>query len=294
MWRGAELRAFHAAAKAGSMSGGARQLGLTQPTVSAHIATLEHHYEVELFFRRGRRVDLTDFGRHLMETTHRLVDAEVEALSLLLNARNVGQGHLRICAVGPYNVTPMISAFRQAHPGVRISMQVGDSQQILQSIFDYEGDVGVLVHAVDDPRIVCQPYHKQPLVFFAAVQHPLAGRKSLCLKDLEGQALVMREYGSTTRKVLERVLADEGVQIRCDLEIGSREAVREAVAQGLGIGIVSDTAYLPDARIVKLPIRCENLYTFSHVVCLNERKDARLISAFLKTVAKLRKTAAAL
>lgn len=288
---GAELRAFHAAARAGSMSGGARQLGLTQPTVSAHVATLETTYGVELFFRRGRRVELTEFGRSLMETTHRLVDAEVEALSLLLHARNAGRGHLRICAVGPYNVMPMISALRAAHPGVRVSVSVGDSQQILEAIVNYQGDVGVLVHAVDDPRILCVPYRKQPLVFFTAASHPLARRRQLTLQDLEGQAFVMREPGSTTRRVLEQVLEEERIQVRSDLEIGSREAVREAVAQGLGIGVVAGTAYLADPRIVKLAIRCDKLFTHAHVVCLVERKDARLITQFFSIVQALREQA---
>ena len=285
---GAELRAFHAAARTGSMTAGARQLGLTQPTISAHIATLENLYQVELFFRRGRRVELTEFGRNLMEATHRLIDAEVEALSLLLHARGAGQGHLRICAVGPYNVTPMICNYRLAHPGVRISMSVGDSQQILQAIVQYQGDVGVLVHPVTDLRILCIPFRKQPLVFFAAVGHPLTRRRQLALRDLAGASFVMRERGSTTRQVLEQVLAEEGVQVRTDLEIGSREAVREAVAQGLGIGVVADTAYQPDARTVKLPIRCDRLFTHAHVVCLKERKDARLIAQFFAVVNALR------
>lgn len=236
MQHGAELRAFHAAARAGSISAGARQLGLSQPTVSGHIAKLESTYGVELFFRRGRRIELTEFGRQLLETTRRLADAELEATSLLMNARQAGQGHLRLCAVGPYNVTPLICAFRRAQPGVRISMTVGDSQQIVQRIVDYEGDIGVLVHAVPDARILCLPYRRQQLVFFAPADHPLAHRPRLTLRDLDGQAFILRERGSTTRRVLEQVLATEGVSVRTDLEIGSREAVREAVAQGLGIG----------------------------------------------------------
>lgn len=289
MHHGAELRAFHAAARAGSISAGARQLRLSQPTVSAHIAKLEGLYGVELFFRRGRRIDLTDFGRQLLEATRRLVDAEVEAVSLLMNARAAGQGHLRLCAVGPYNVTPMIRAFRQAHPGVRISMTVGDSQQILQSILDYEADVGILVHDAADTRLLSLPYRRQPLVFFASATHPLAGRKRLLLRDLQGQPFVMREAGSTTRRVLEQVLAKEGVAVRGDLEIGSREAVREAVAQGLGVGVVAEPAYVEDARTVRLPIQCPDLFTHVHVVCLRERKDARLVAAFLGAVEPLRR-----
>lgn len=288
MDHGPELRAFHAAARAGGISAGARQLGLAQPTVSAHISRLEKRYGVELFHRRGRRIELTDFGQRLLEATRRLVDAELEALSLLMNGCDAGQGHLRLCAVGPYNVTPMIRAFRRAHPGVRISMRVGDSQQILQQIVEYEGDLGVLVHAVDDPRILCIPYRRQPLVFFAAAGHPLARRPVLTLADLEGQPFVLRERGSSTRRVLEEVLRADGVAVRTDLEIGSREAVREAVAQGLGVGIVADAGYQQDPRTVRLPLHDARLATHVHVVCLRERRQARLVSAFIEIVERLR------
>lgn len=280
----AELHAFHTVVRAGSISAGARELGLSQPTVSAHITKLESRYGVELFFRQGRRIHLTDFGRQLLEPVRRLVDAEFEAVSLLMNARAGGQGHLRLCAVGPYNVTPMLHAFRHAHPGVRITMAVGDSQQIVQSVLDYEADVGILVHDATDPHLLSLPYRRQPLVFFVAVGHPLAAKSDLTLKHLQGQPFVLREEGSTTRRVLEQVLAKEGVTVRGDLVIGSREAVREAVAQGLGIGVVADSAYVEDARTKRLQIHCDELCTHVHVVCRRERKDARLIAAFLEIV----------
>jgi len=289
MFHNVELRAFHATAHAGTMSAAARELGLTQPTISAHIATLERQYGLELFFRRGRRVELTDFGRDLLEVTRRLFHAEAEAMVLLQQARAAQRGQLRICAVGPYNVTPMIRAFRALHPDVRIAMSVGDSRQIVERVLDYRGDVGVLVHAVGDPRILCMPYRKQPLVIFASVDHPLARRKHLELRDLAGHAFVLREAGSTTRRVLEDVLARAGVGIRSDIEIGSREAVREAVAQGLGLGIVSEAAYLPDPRLLKLPIRCDELFTHAHVVCLNERRDSRLVAQFLQVAMALKR-----
>jgi aminoethylphosphonate catabolism LysR family transcriptional regulator len=287
MTHGAELRAFHAAARQGSISAGARQLGLSQPTVSGHIAQLEEQYGVELFYRRGRRVELTDFGQRLLEVTRRLADAEVEALSLLMEARRTGVGQLRLCAVGPYNALPLVRAFREMHPNVRIAMRMGDSQQILHDVLDYEGDVGILVHAVADPRLLCVPYRRQPLVFFARADHPLARRPKLALSDLEGQAFVMREQGSTTRRVLERVLEEEGVRVACNVEIGSREAVREAVAQGLGIGIVAETAYVEDARTVRLPLRCDRLHTHVHVVCLRERRETRVVAPFLELVGRL-------
>jgi aminoethylphosphonate catabolism LysR family transcriptional regulator len=282
-----ELRAFHAAARLGGMSAAARHLGLTQPTVSAHVASLERRYGVELFFRRGRRVELTDFGHSLLETTNRLFDAESEALSLLAQGRSAYRGKLRICAVGPYNVMPMLREFRARYPGVQVAMSLGDSREIVERILDYRGDVGLLVHAVDDPRILCQPHRKQPLVIFASRSHPLATRPSLTLADLDGQAFVLREAGSTTRRVLESVLRQHGVNIRCDVEIGSRESVHEAVAQGLGLGVVSATACLDDPRIVRLPIQCDELFTHAHVVCLAERRESLLVSRFLEIARSL-------
>ncbi len=282
-----ELRAFHAAARLGGMSAGARQLGLTQPTISAHVAKLEKRFGVELFFRRGRRVELTDFGRSLLETTHRLYDAEAEAMSLLAQGGSAYRGTLRICAVGPYNVMPMVREFRRQHPGVHVAMQMGDSREIVEQVLDYRGDVGVLVHAVEDPRIHCMPYRKQPLVIFCRRDHALADRKTLTLADLNAQSFVLRERGSTTRRVLEQVLGRHGVSIRCDVEIGSREAVYEAVAQGLGLGVVSAAAYRPDERTVSLPIQCDELYTHVHVVCLMERRQSLLVSRFMSVASML-------
>ena len=98
----------------------------------------------------------------------------------------------------------------------------------------------------------------------------------------------MREEGSTTRRVFEQGLQQAGVRIRVALEFGSREAVREAVAQGLGLGVVADSAYLHDPRLVPLPIEGHGLFTHPHVICLAERRQVPLVAAFLDVVDELR------
>ncbi len=99
----------------------------------------------------------------------------------------------------------------------------------------------------------------------------------------------MREVGSTTREVFEKGLAQAGVDVEIALEIGSREAVREAVAQGLGLGVVADTAYVADPRLVPLPIDGAGLHTHSHVICLAERRLVPLIASFLGIVEEIRR-----
>jgi LysR family transcriptional regulator, low CO2-responsive transcriptional regulator len=101
------------------------------------------------------------------------------------------------------------------------------------------------------------------------------------LKDLEGQPFITREQGSTTRGVLEHALSEAGVSVRVVVEIGSRESIREAVAAGIGLGAVSEIAFIPDPRIVALPIDRADVFTYAHMICLSERRDARVIAAFL-------------
>lgn len=262
------------------MSQAAKRAKVTQPTISAHIGRLEKVYGLELFYRKGRRLELTEFGFMLLEITNRMYEAETEALSLLEQGRLSYRGTLRLCAVGPFNVMPIISKFRDNHPNVHISIDLGDSAEITEQIINYRGDVGILVHAVADPRIDCTPYRKQPLVVFASKAHPLARKQTCELTDLSGHNFVLREHGSTTRSVLLEVMARRKIPIRCNLEIGSRESLHEAVALNLGLGIVSAMAYRPDDRTVILPIKDPDLHTHVHLISRVDRAKSPLIMRF--------------
>ncbi|MEJ1960787.1 MAG: LysR substrate-binding domain-containing protein [Gammaproteobacteria bacterium] len=277
----ARLRAFHHAAREGSMMGAARVLGISQPTVSALISRLERRHGAELFFRRGRRLELTPLGTQLLEVTHRLFELEQEATELLTAESGLTRGLLRVSAVGPFNVMPILAAFLARYPGVRVRMNVGDSREVVQRVLGYNSDVGVLVHAEQDSRLHLLPLRKQPVVIMAPRSHPLAKRRSLKLRDLEGQPFIMREAGSTTRSVLEKALSAAGVRVKLAIEIGSRESIREAVAAGIGLGAVSEIAFIADPRIVALPLEDAQIFTHAHIICLDERRSTRVIAAFL-------------
>lgn len=279
----AELRAFDATARTGSMTAAARLLGIRQPTVSAHISNLERNFRVELFHRRGRKLELTEFGRMLREITHRIYRGEEQAAALLLGALSEYEGVLKLGAIGPFNIVPMIKRFRERHPKVRVMLALGDSKEVLARIIDREDDIGVLLHAVEDPRVCCLPHRKQPLVVFAPAKHPLAHRGPLKIADLEGQEFVLRENGSRTRHSFLACLGQAGVSIRSSVIVGSREAIREAVAQGLGLGVVARTAFVPDSRVAILDIKDMTAITHAHVICLRERLAAPLVAAFLET-----------
>lgn len=277
----ASLRAFDATARAGSMSAAARRMGLQQPTLSAQITRLERDHGVELFHRRGRQLVLTPFGELLREHTQRLCRAEDDIQSLLVAVKGQFEGRLQLHAIGPYNLTPLLKRFRAERPGVQVRVGVGDSRQITARILDHDGDLGLVLQAVDHADLACLPYRRQALVVFASHEHPLAVQPSVSLEQLHGQEFVLREEGSGTRRVFEQALEARGLRVRCRLEMGSREAVREAVAQGLGLGIVADTAYVPDHRLVRLPLSGVVLATHAHLICRRDRQVMPLVASFL-------------
>jgi len=279
-----QLRSFHAVAREGGFTAAARALGIGQPTVTSQVKALEDYFQVELFHRRGRRVALTDTGKTLFAVSQRLIVAEAEAKDLLNAVGGFHTGEIKVAAVGPYHVTEMLSAFNERHPGIKLAVTVGNSQESLQRLLDYRADVGVLAHVEEDPRFHAIPYSRHPVAVFVNADHPWATRRAVRIKELEGQRLVLREVGSTTRRAFEEALKAAGVTVNPVMEIGSREAIWMAVQRGIGIGVVSEIEFVPHPRLSMLEVLDAEIYTYAHVVCLAERHDSRIIRAFLGVV----------
>lgn len=285
--RHTQLRSFHAVAQRLSFTAAARELGVSQPTVTTQVKSLEAEFGVELFVRRGRRIELTETGAGLLDITRRLFADEKEAADYLNETRGLRIGHLRVGAVGPYHVTDMLAAFNARHPGLYVSVTVGNSRDTLRDLLDYRTDVAVLAHVDPDPRLVAIPYRRHQVIAFCPADHPFAQRRSIRLRDMESQRLIVREAGSTTRRAFDQAMREANVRARVVMEIGSRESIREAVAKGIGMGVVSEAEFIPDPRIRPLPIADAEIYTYAHVVHLKERQKARLVHAFLQVLAGL-------
>ncbi|MBI3710229.1 MAG: LysR family transcriptional regulator [Proteobacteria bacterium] len=286
--RYSQLRSFHAVAEAGSFTAAARAARVSQPTITTQVRALEAQFGVELFVRHGRRVIVTETGRGLHEITLRLFGQEEDARSYLVDSGALRTGHLRVGAVGPYHVTDMLAAVAARYPQLYVSVTIGNSREIVQSLLDYRTDVAVLAHIDPDPRLLAIPYSRHPVVVFVPARHPLAKRRAIRIEELDGQPMVVREAGSTTRRAFEEALARAKVSPRIVMEIGGREAIREAVAKGIGIGVVSEAEFVPGRNLRALPVTNAAIYTYAHVVCLKERQNARLVRAFRAIVDELR------
>jgi aminoethylphosphonate catabolism LysR family transcriptional regulator len=289
-----QLRSFHAVAVEGGFTAATRVLHIGQPTITSQVKALETFYAVELFYRRGRTVELTEAGRALFRITRRIMTLEGEVDGLLNAFGGLQTGRLQVGAVGPYHATEMLSAFSERYPGVRLSVTVGNSREMVQRLMDYTADVAVLAHVEDDPLIHAMAYSRHPVIAFVHKDHRFARRRRIRIEELEGERMVLREVGSTTRLALETALDQVGVSIEPVMEIGSREAVWLAVARGIGIGVVSDIEFIPHPDLRPLAFSNVEIDTTAHVNCLLERRDSPLVAAFLEIAAALRDVRASL
>ena len=280
----AQLRAFHAVASEASFTRAAARLNVTQPTLSGQVKALEAHYGVRLFDRRGRGIRPTELGLALLDVTRRLFGLEAEADEILAAAKGLTRGHLRIGADAPIHVIAALAAFARRYPGIKLSVAIGNSERLLADLAEHRADVAILANPPPSPRFHAFPFREDRLIAFVERSHEWKDRGRIRLEELAGRRLVLREIGSTTRQLFEAALERHGIRAGEVLEVGSREAVREAVAAGLGIGIVAESEFGDDRRVLPLPFAGSELQTTEYVACLAERRDLRLVCAFLDIV----------
>ena len=234
----AQLKAFHAVAQHGSFTKAAERLFLTQPAISDQVRKLEERFGVLLFHRNKRSVRLTDLGERLLSITQRLFVIEAQAQELLQDSQALQTGSLILAVDAPVHVLPQIARFCERYPGISVKIETGNTDESLFRLFNYQADLALLGRDVSDERLISLPLRNDPMVAFVSHNHPWANRESICLADLHDTPLVLREIGSVTRQTLEEEMAQAGFSIRPAIQVEGREAAREAVVVGIGVGVV--------------------------------------------------------
>jgi len=288
----AHLRSFHAVATHGSFTRAAEMLNITQPTLSGQVKDLEQRYGTKLFVRLGRRIELTDIGKSAFNITRLLFRHEEEVEHLLQSARALTSGELRVAADSPYIATPLLAQFQRIYPGIQISIQYGNSRQLMSWIESRRCDIAFLPNVpAGDDKLYSIPLAPDRLVVFVSQEHDWAERRSVSLDELVTQRIVLREQGSRTRSIFEEAIRDAGLALDNVMEISGREGVREAVAAGFGVGIVAENELLADSRLRALPVSNAELAHAEYVVCLQEMRTLRVNDAFLEMIRASQKNA---
>jgi aminoethylphosphonate catabolism LysR family transcriptional regulator len=284
-----QARTFHAVAIAGSFSGAAKALHVSQPTVTTQIKELEKLYDVKLFLRHARGVTLTPTGLELLAIIRRIDASQKEAVEFLLATQGLQTGHLRIGAYGPHNVIKILAEFRRRYPGPEVSVRFANSTTLQEELLNYDLDVAVFTRTKSSREFHTLPYRRHThQVAIVAKRHPWSGRKSVHVEELREQIVIIREPGSEARRATEEALRLAGARPQRVLQIGSREGVMAAVAEGIGISTIFDEGLIPEQAVTKLPILNARIVANVDVVCLDERKNSRIIAAFFEIAKKLR------
>ncbi|MBX3566762.1 MAG: LysR family transcriptional regulator [Rhizobiaceae bacterium] len=278
-----QLRSFYAVGRELSFTKAAELLHIGQPTVTTQVKALEETYDVQLFLRSPRGLRLTDAGEALLTVARQIFSLEEQAVGILSAEGNQVSGKLRVGTVGPFFVMNLLSAFHTRYPLMQVFLESGNSDVVYNKLLNYEVDVAIIGRDYDDPRLDAIHLGRHEVIIFVHRDHPWGGRQHIDLAELDGQRMISREQGSMTRRALEDRLDQYRVRPNVVMEV-PRDAVREAVAAGLGAGIVSITEFVPDDRLTALRVADHKPFTESYAVCLKVRRSLRPIDAFMQLV----------
>ncbi|MEB3225642.1 MAG: LysR substrate-binding domain-containing protein [Synechococcus sp.] len=236
-----QLKVFETTARHGSFTKAAEELSITQPTVSGQVKQLTQTIGMPLFEHIGRKLYLTEVGEELLATCQGIfeqLDNFEMKLAALQGARR-GQLRLGVITTTKYFVPRILGEFCQDYPDIDVSLQVINHQQLHDRMAENQDDLYILSNLPDDLEVQAEAFLENPLVVVARADHPLAHRKNIPLSALQGVDFISREMGSGTRRAVEKLLAEHGVSVQMRLELGSNEAIKQAIAGGLGISVLS-------------------------------------------------------
>ncbi|WP_044232334.1 LysR family transcriptional regulator [Chloroflexus sp. Y-396-1] len=237
------LRIYVAVLEQGSFTRAAEVLTMSQSAVSRAVQELERQLGTILLERRPRGVTPTIAGAILGEHARRIFTHERLAIEALNELRGLQRGRLAIGAsstIGIYLLPPLLGHYHRRYPGIELFLDIGNTQQVMEHLLTYRIDVAYVEGPVaPDEHLDIMPWRSDELVVIASPDHPLARRVTISCTDLQDAPFVFREPGSGTREVMEQALASRGITVRPIMELGSTEAIKQAVSAGLGLSMVS-------------------------------------------------------
>lgn len=280
------LAALIAVIETGSFSKAAARLAVSQPTISVQIAKLEKSAGVSLLIRKPR-LEPTDSGREMFQRAKAILGQLTELRASLGEIRGAAVGRLRLGFSSPALAMPLLEKYLEGFPGVSVETSLGNSRGLLHDIRDCRLDAAVCTLARPVSDLECRLIARQKLCVWLPRRHPMASNAQISLRQAGGAILVGREEGSMTRYVFELACARAGISPAYRLTVGSREALREAVAAGLGAGVVFEGESGHDSRLCAVPIAHTPLHAGLYVVHLRELSALPIVKALLDTAARL-------
>lgn len=284
-----QLRTFEAVARLGGVGKAAAALHLAQPTVSTQLRELSAAVGMTLFVPRGRGLQLTQEGELLLDAARDLFARWRRLEEEAAEMRGLKRGYLRVAAVttAEYFLPDLLGPFSRTYPGISIELAVENRDAVVKRLERGDDELAVMMMPPADAALERWPFLENPLVVVAPRRHPLTGRKRLGLEQLVGEPRLTREPGSGTRRATDEFLAQKAVDWPTRMALGSNEAIKHAVAAGMGLAILSrHTLGRDPARdgLVELSVQGFPIRRQWQFVWRGDRRLSRAAEAFLEFV----------
>lgn len=252
-----QLQVFAAVAEHASFSKAAAELHLTQPAVSIQVKHLEESIGLPLFERIGKKLFLTEAGSELRFYSQSIAQQLDDAREVFAQLKDASRGHLRVAVATTANsfASHLLAAFSRLYPNAVLSLDVTNRTSLIRQLRNNETDMVIMGKPPAELELVGEPFMDNPLVVIASPDHPLAaGDRRLRLNAITDERFVMRETGSGTRAAMQRFLTEHGLEITIGMEMTSNEALKQAVAAGLGLGVTSRHTLQPELQAGQLVV----------------------------------------
>ncbi len=250
-----QLKIFYYAAKNGNLSSAANELFITQPAVTKGIQRLQEHYEIKFVDFIGKKLMLTDAGEVLYQIAEKIFEMEKQAEESIRDFQQRKRGQIRVLSsesFGDYYLPHIIIPFSKAYPLVRVSMNILPTDQVVEKTASLNCDLGFISYPVEHKKLSVREVLEDKLVIITAPNHPLAHKKNLKPKDLEGQNFIMHEKGSAPRRAIEELIRKNNISIGIPLELSSNRAIKRAVEERTGIALISRKVASEEIRAERL------------------------------------------
>ncbi|HEX2732371.1 MAG TPA: LysR family transcriptional regulator [Polyangiaceae bacterium] len=283
-----QLRVFNAICEELSMTAAARRLQISQPAVSKQLSELEQSIGTALVDRLPRGIRLTQAGELLKLHARRLFQAEEGAELALAELLGLSAGRLSVGAsttIGGYLVPPLLGEFSARFPKIVLELTIGNTEAIIQAVLEGELDLGLTEGLVTAEGVEHSVFAHDTMVAIVTAKHPQAGKRGLPVRELAALPWISRERGSGTRAVIEAALAARGVRVEPSMTLGSTEAIKNAVAAGLGCAMVSRKTVeleLEIGRLVELDVDGLHVPRALHLVTLKGKQPSPAASEFME------------
>jgi LysR family transcriptional regulator, low CO2-responsive transcriptional regulator len=251
-----QLKVFETVARLTSITRAAEELSLTQPTVSMQIKQLTQNIGVPLFEQIGKKLYLTHAGQELLITCREIFNELSRFEMKITDLQGLKQGKLKLATITTtkYFMPRAIAPFCQLYPGIDVALEITNHERVLERLSENLDDLYIISKIPDRLDVVLHPFLENPLVVIAPKNHPLAQEKNIPISKLQNEPFIMRERGSGTRDAVEQLFNKHGISVKVRLELGGNEAIKQAIGVGLGISVLSQHTFTPEAALSGLTI----------------------------------------